>query len=64
MKVDNAFSSLTDRGDGQSEDGGDGGGGAKQRCGPVGESNSAVVEVFLTVDDMRAVNGLDGSIGN
>ncbi|CAM9524849.1 unnamed protein product [Ectocarpus fasciculatus] len=65
MKVDNAFSSLTDRGDGQSEDGGDGGGGAKQRCGPVGESNSgAVVEVFLTVDDMRAVDGLDGSIGN
>lgn len=65
MKVDDTFSSLRDKGDEQSEDSGDGGGSAKQRCGTSGESNSgAVVEVFLTVDDMRAVDRLDGSIGN
>ncbi|CAM9556010.1 unnamed protein product [Ectocarpus sp. 12 AP-2014] len=65
MKVDDTFSSLRDRGDGKSEGAGNGGGSAKQRCGIAGESNSgAVVEVLLTVDDMRAVDRLDGSIGN
>lgn len=65
MKDDAAFSSLRDRGDRQSEDGGDGGDSAKQRRGTAGESNNGVVvQVFLTVDDMRAVDRLDGSIGN
>ncbi|CAN0018619.1 unnamed protein product [Scytosiphon promiscuus] len=65
VDVDESFGSATDDGVQRLEGGGDGGAAAEQRCetGRYSERDASV-NVFLTPEDVRAIDSLDGTIGN